>query len=344
MSLDSGHTIYMQRCLQLAAYGLGQVAPNPMVGSVLVYHNRIIGEGYHQSFGQAHAEINCLNSVREEDRNYISDSILYVSLEPCCHSGKTPPCTSAILKHQIKKVVIACRDPFALVQGKGIQLLRDAGVEVMEGVLEKEAIELNKRFICFHEQKRPYILLKWAESADGFIGKQNQEIQISNTFSKQLVHQWRSEEAAIWVGYLTAQIDNPRLNVRLTEGKNPIRIVYDRDLSLASDLFLFDRQQTTLHFHSLETKKQDRLYIKPETWLQDILSELYQLGVSSVMIEGGQKLLQQCIDLGFWDEARVFTAHSYIQDGIRAPQLHNHQVVEEKKIMDNMLLVYRRRY
>ena len=223
--------IYMYRCLQLAGKGAGHVAPNPMVGAVLVHNDRILGEGYHQVYGQAHAEVNCINSVLPDDVPLIPDSTLYVSLEPCAHFGKTPPCADLIIKKQIRKVVIGCRDPFKEVDGKGIERLKAAGIEVISGVLEAACTDLNKRFFTFHTFNRPYVILKWAESANGKIsGSGNERVFISNAWTNTLVHKWRSEESAIAVGTNTAMLDNPFLTTRLWPGRNPVRILLDKKL------------------------------------------------------------------------------------------------------------------
>lgn len=339
-TLAFSHEFFMHRCLQLAAKGLGRVAPNPLVGAVLVYQNTILGEGYHQQFGKAHAEINCLESVQESDQHLIQDATLYVSLEPCCHTGKTPPCTNAILAHKIKQVVIACRDPFAAVNGQGIQQLRDAGVNVIEGIVEQDALDLNKRFICYHTYQRPFIILKWAESLDGYMGNPTHRVQISHALSQQLVHQWRSEEQAIWVGANTAVIDNPQLNVRLTPGSNPIRVVYDKHHALSEDLHLFQSSQTTLRYHSVLNHTDSDCYVPEDSWLPAILSDLYQRGISSVLVEGGRSLLQRFLDAGLWDEIRQFQSAHRLEQGVRAPIISNAILQREKKIKDNVLRVY----
>ena len=242
----------MHRCLELASLGMGNVAPNPMVGAVLVYDNRIIGEGYHMQFGGPHAEVNCINSVKPADRELISKSSLYVSLEPCNHFGKTPPCSDLIIKNRIPEVVIACTDPFEKVNGSGINKLMEAGVKVITGILEKNAISLNTRFFTFHQQKRPYIILKWAQSANKKIsGKNGEPVRISHALTDRLVHRWRSEEAAIMVGTNTALKDNPSLTTRLWKGKNPIRIVVDNQLKIPSAFTLFNGEAPLIIFNHL---------------------------------------------------------------------------------------------
>lgn len=323
------HEKYMQRCLQLAANGLGSVSPNPMVGCVVVHNNMIIGEGYHVNYGEAHAEVNAINSVK--DKALLKDAKLYVSLEPCSHYGKTPPCSDLIIESGIKNVVIASGDTNPLVAGNGIEKLKRAGVEVITGVLEKEARELNKRFFTFHEQKRPYIILKWAQTADGFIDKNRTDntvpaLQISNEHSKRLLHKWRSEEQAIMVGTNTARLDNPRIDVRLVSGKNPLRIVLDKNLELAKNLNLFDGSQPTLVFTSRKKDtKNNTTYITidfEKDVLQQMMNVLFEKQIQSVIVEGGSKLLQSFIDKNLWDEARVFISETFIGDGLAAPKLN----------------------
>ncbi len=319
----------MQRCLQLAANSLGNVTPNPMVGCVIVHNGYIIGEGFHANYGEAHAEVNAINSVK--DKAILKDATLYVSLEPCSHFGKTPPCSDLIIESGIKRVVIACSDTNPLVAGKGIEKLKRARVEVISGVLEKEARELNKRFFTFHEQKRPYIILKWAQTADGFIDRKRNDntqpaLQISNEHSKRLLHKWRNEEQAIMVGTNTARLDNPRLDVRLVSGKNPLRIVLDKNLELAESLHLFDGSQLTLVFTSKKRAVQtDVEFIAidfEKNVLQQVMSVLHDKQIQSVIVEGGSKLVQNFIDENLWDEARVFISETFIVDGVAAPKLN----------------------
>ena len=332
------HESYMQRCLQLAAISAGQVAPNPMVGAVLVYDKKIIGEGYHEKFGEAHAEVNCINSVAEADKKFIEASALYVSLEPCAHFGKTPPCADLIIKHKIPHVVIGCRDSFEAVAGKGIERLKAAGTAVVVGVLEKECLELNKRFFVFHKKKRPYIILKWAQSSDGMIAAPDGERTfISNEFTNRLVHKWRAEEAAILVGTNTALQDDPALTARLWPGKNPVRLVIDKDLKLPDHLKLFDGNTKTIVFnYKKDAEKTNLLYYqlkKEEDILTQIAAALYSLNIQSVIVEGGTKLLQSFIDAGLWDEARVISnGQLIIGNGINAPHLKDHIQAEEQKI------------
>ena len=344
------HETYMRRCLELAQFGAGSVAPNPMVGAVLVFENRIIGEGYHQQYGQAHAEVNCLNAVQKQDRHLICQSTLYVSLEPCAHVGKTPPCSNLIIQYQIPKVVIACQDPFPKVAGRGITLLQEAGIEVIVGVIEREALDLNKRFIHFHQRQRPYILLKWAQTANGKIaGMGHERLLISNDFTNRLVHRWRSEEASILVGYHTALKDNPKLDNRYWKGKSPIRMVIDHDLSLPSKLNLFDGSQRTLVFNQVQTlKEQNNLeYIqlnKEQEGIHQILNAAYQMGIQSMMVEGGAKLLQAFIDQGLWDEARVICNEDLsIAEGLDAPILGEAELFHRSQIQTDRIYYYQPR-
>lgn len=331
----------------MAHLGAGHVAPNPMVGAVLVYEGKIIGEGWHKKYGEAHAEVNCFDSVKEEDRHLIPESVMYVSLEPCAHYGKTPPCANRIVAEGVKKVIICNRDPFDKVDGRGISILEDAGIEVTVGVLEEEGRWLNRGFFTFHEENRPYIILKWAQTADGFIGPEDgSRIQISNKHSGQLVHKWRTEEAAILVGYKTALADNPELTARTWEGSNPLRIVIDRDLSLPQELKIFNTEAETWVLNSVKSDKFDTVsFIKVNDFSQlisSLLVELYKAGKMSLIVEGGAKLLQQFIDAGMWDEARVFMAPQYLGNGIPAPILSVSNKVLEEFISSDTLSAYLR--
>lgn len=339
----------MRRCLQLATKGLGNVAPNPMVGAVLVYEDRIIGEGYHMQYGQAHAEVNCINAVKDEDRQLISKSTLYVSLEPCSHYGKTPPCTNLILDQHIPTVVIACKDSFAAVNGSGITRLTDNGVEVILGILEKEARELNKRFFTFHEQQRPYVILKWAQSKNRKIANADfSRVHISNEYTNTLVHKWRSEEAAIMVGTNTALHDNPSLTTRNWEGKNPVRLVIDLDLRLPQELNVFDNTTPTIVFNKQKSEvvSPSLQYVKVEDKLDplpEILHHLFALNLQSLIVEGGASLLNSFITGQYWDEARVITSHiTYIPDGIAAPEILNLTPVAQEKIFTDTINYYKR--
>jgi diaminohydroxyphosphoribosylaminopyrimidine deaminase/5-amino-6-(5-phosphoribosylamino)uracil reductase len=336
----------MQRCIQLARKGVGNVAPNPMVGAILVYNDLIIGEGFHKKYGEAHAEVNCVNSVKEDNEHLIEKSILFVSLEPCAHFGKTPPCTNLIIQKKIKKVVIGCQDIFKEVSGKGIQKLNDAGIEVILGVLQKECLELNKRFFTFHQKQRPYIILKWAQSINGKIGSlKGERILISNDYSNRVVHKWRSEEAAILVGTNTALNDNPSLTTRLWKGKNPVRIVIDKELKLPSSLKVFNNDTDTIIFNKIKNGSDSNIrFIKidSDNFLQFILHSLYNLNIQSVLVEGGAKTLQSFIDKGLWDETRVITNEKLIiEDGVDAPQLKEAVLEKQEKYFSDLISYYR---
>ena len=336
----------MQRCLQLAQLGAGSVMPNPMVGAVLVHNHMIIGEGYHQQYGQAHAEVNCINNVKEVDRHLINQSTLYVSLEPCNHFGKTPPCTDLIIKHQIPEVVIACTDPFEKVNGSGIKKLQAAGIKVIEGILKEEAAELNKRFFAFHKKQRPYIILKWAQSSNLKIANENFEaVKISNEITNRLVHKWRSEEAAILVGTNTALHDNPALTTRLWPGKNPVRIVIDRQLKLPAHLQLFDGSTATIVINTIKQAENTNTFFykiaEEENLLTALMNLLYHQQLSSLIVEGGTLLLQSFIDAGLWDEARIITNNELIIDnGIQSPVLKNNKLITTEHLLSDSLQVY----
>lgn len=351
------HETHMHRCLELAALAAGNVAPNPMVGSVLVYEDQIIGEGYHQQYGQAHAEVNCINSVRPEHLELISKSTLYVSLEPCAHFGKTPPCADLIIHHKIPRVVIGCRDPFVQVNGKGIEKLEAAGVEVLLGVLEADCKKLNKRFFTFHTQHRPYVILKWAQTSDGKIAnKDYSRVLISNAGTNRIVHKWRSEEMAILVGTNTALFDDPELNTRLWPGSSPLRLVVDLHLRLPQSLKLFNGEVTTivfnLHQHTLPPEKIEMTTLREKgVWyyqvtkevslVPQIMNALYQLSVQSVLVEGGSFLLQSFIDENSWDEARVITNETLeIGSGLPAPILKGQSLMASETIASDHIRYY----
>lgn len=334
----------MSRCLQLAELGAGNVAPNPMVGAVLVYKDKIIGEGYHQKYGEAHAEVNCINAVNEADRGLIEKSTLYVSLEPCSHFGKTPPCSDLIIQNKIPKVVIGCQDIYKEVYGKGILKLQNAGVEVITGILEKECIELNKRFFTFHQKFRPYIILKWAQSLDGIIGNKGQRMLISNDYSNRLVHKWRSEEAGILIGTNTTLHDNPFLTVRLWEGKNPVRIVIDKKLVLPTSLHIFNEEAKTIVYNASKNSIEENLvFIKfeNENFIDEIVQSLFEMNIQSVMIEGGAKTLQSFINSGLWDEARVVTNETVTANhGISAPAMQNFSLIKQERYLSDLISYY----
>jgi diaminohydroxyphosphoribosylaminopyrimidine deaminase / 5-amino-6-(5-phosphoribosylamino)uracil reductase len=339
--------VFMQRCLQLALAGAGNVAPNPLVGAVLVHDGIIIGEGFHKCYGEAHAEVNCINNVSEQNRRLIEKSTIYVSLEPCAHFGKTPPCTDLIIANRIPKAVIACMDNYLAVNGKGIEKLRSAGIDVAVGVLEKEAVELNWRFFTFNQLSRPYIILKWAASGDGKIAKADySKVAVSNEYSSRLVHKWRSEEAAIMVGTNTALFDNPSLTTRLWKGNNPVRILLDKDLKVPPSHHLLDEKTKTIVFNNIKNEERENVIycklIPGESMIQQVLKKLYQLKIQSVLVEGGAKLLQSFIDEGCWDEARVITnGQLIIGDGINAPLLKNGQLIKTENYHSDNISYYK---
>ncbi len=333
--------LYMQRCLQLATLGAGSVAPNPMVGAVLVNNNVVIGEGFHQQYGQAHAEVNCINNVPAEMAHLIPSSTLYVSLEPCNHTGHTGPCTDFIISHNIKKVVVACRDSYEKVNGSGIEKLKNAGVDVNEGILEKEALFLNRRFFSFHKKQRPYIILKWAQTSNGFISaKDGQRLKISNEFTDRLVHRWRSDETAIIIGTNTARLDNPSLTTRLWPGKNPVRIIIDKHLQLPTHLDIFNKESLTIIINTIKNTEDGHLFYyqtaEEENMLAVVINLMHQRNLISLIVVGGTKLLQSFIDEGLWDEARVITAKKItITTGVRAPSLSNCVLQHTEEIADD---------
>jgi diaminohydroxyphosphoribosylaminopyrimidine deaminase/5-amino-6-(5-phosphoribosylamino)uracil reductase len=338
--------IYMSRCLELAELGAGYVAPNPMVGSMLVYNGRIIGEGYHRAYGQPHAEVNCINSVKDTDKNFIPDSVLYVSLEPCAHFGKTPPCADLVIANNIRTVVIGCRDPFNEVNGKGIEKLQQAGIEVIVGVLERECKELNKRFFTFHTKQRPFIVLKWAQSKNHKIANADfSRVYITNTLSNRLIHRWRSEEAGIMVGTNTALQDNPALNTRHWTGPDPVRLVVDMNLRLPQTLKIFDKKQKTIIFNTSKQDEHDNLLFykldKEQSIVTAILEACYNLKLQSILIEGGNKLAESFINEGTWDEAKVIeNTHLIIDNGLRSPLLANHRLVFSESIATDIITYY----
>ena len=348
---------YMHRCLNLAQLGAGNVAPNPMVGAVLVYNNRIIGEGYHKKYGKAHAEPNCIASVKKEDQHLIEQSTLYVSLEPCAHFGKTPPCADLIIEKKIPKVVIGCRDPFVEVNGKGIEKLREAGVEVELGILEKDCQEMNKRFFTFHTKHRPYIILKWAETLDNKIARADgNRFFISNEYTNRIVHKWRSEEMAIAAGTNTALYDDPELTTRLWKGNDPVRILVDMNLQLPKSLKLFNSKTPTIVFntkeHSFLTEKITTAALKEigvgyyrvekhVSLVHQMLNALYCMNIQSLIVEGGNYLLQSFIDEGMWDEARVITNEQLIAGkGLLAPVLKEQALVKSEQIFSDVIRTY----
>jgi diaminohydroxyphosphoribosylaminopyrimidine deaminase/5-amino-6-(5-phosphoribosylamino)uracil reductase len=322
-------TVFMERCLLLAGLGEGYTAPNPLVGAVLVHEGRIIGEGYHQQYGGPHAEVNCIQSVKQADRPLIPFSTLYVSLEPCVHHGKTPPCADLLIREKIPRVVVGCRDPFHEVNGKGIEKLLAYGIEVEYPVLDQLSREMNRRFLTFHQENRPYIVLKWAQSANHKItGKTGERIHISSDYSNRIVHKWRSQEAGILVGTNTALLDNPELTTRLWEGKNPVRIVLDQKLRLPDSLKLFNGEENTIVLNDVSDLSAGKILFKKvndeKPGIQGILSTLHSLNILSVLVEGGAKLLQSFITAGTWDELRIITNNELnIPEGISAPDFRD---------------------
>ena len=332
----------MQRCLEIAQKGAGNVSPNPMVGSIIVYKDKIIGEGYHEKYGDSHAEINAINSV--ETKSLLQYSTLYVNLEPCAHFGKNPPCCNLIIDYKIPRVVIGCIDTFPEVSGKGMERMKNNGIDIKLGVLESESRELNKRFFTYYEKKRPYIILKWANSKDGFIApkEQSEHFWMTCTESKKIVHQWRAVEDAILVGRNTAEKDNPSLTVREIEGNHPIRIVIDKDLKLSNALDLFNSQAETIIFNSIKTKEiNSNVFLKVNfnKLITNILKELYNRKIQSIIVEGGARTLQTFIDRNMWDEVRIFTANEILFDGVRAPKIEG-KIISEKKIKDDVLKIF----
>lgn len=337
----------MSRCLQLAKLGAGNVAPNPMVGAILVYNDKIIGEGYHQQCGEAHAEVNCIASVSKENIPLIKESTLYVSLEPCSHFGKTPPCTNLIIKNKIKKVVIGCKDVYKEVSGKGIEKLQNAGVGVIPGILEKESISINKRFFTFHQKFRPYVILKWAQSSNLKVGSNNSpRILISNEYSNRLVHKWRGEEEGILVGTNTIIQDNPSLTTRLWPGKNPVRIIIDKNLKLSQSAKIFDREAKTIIYNLIRNSNEENVsYIKIEQqdFLQGLLQSLFELKIISILIEGGAKTLGSFIERDLWDEARVITNEELIiENGINAPEMKDFILQNQERYSGDRISYYAR--
>ena len=339
------HEHFIEKCITLARKGILNVSPNPMVGCVIVYNDEIIGEGYHQEYGKSHAEVNAIETVK--DKSLLNKSTLYVNLEPCCHHGKTPPCTDLIIKHNFSKVVIGCIDPFSEVSGKGIKKLEDNSIEVVHGVLEEKCKDLNRRFFYFHKYKRPYIILKWAKSKDNYIAPINQEkpFWMTSKESKTLVHNWRAEEDAILVGRKTVIADNPSLTVRMCEGKNPIRLVIDKSLSLNNNYNIFDDHAETLVFNNIKSDiVSNTIYIKTDfnNLIEEILNELYKRNILSLIVEGGAITINSFIDNNLYDEIRLFTTEKVLENGILSPQIPNIKMTKTTIINKDKLEVYKR--
>ncbi len=330
---------YIKRAIELAKKALGHTYPNPLVGSVIVHDGTIIGEGYHHKAGQNHAEINAIESV--QDKSLIPESTIYVTLEPCAHYGKTPPCALKIKELGFRKVVIGAMDSHDKVNGKGKKIIREAGIEVVSGVLEKECIELNKRFFTYHEKKRPYIILKWAQSADGFLDKDFQPTAISNSLANQFVHQLRADEHAILVGTQTALNDNPSLTVRNLEGVNPVRILIDFDLKVPSDFKIYNQEARTIVINSVKEETLENIHfvkIKKENFLQDLMDALYREQIQSVIIEGGRFTLQHFIDGNLWDEAIIIKNENLkLKNGTQAPEFTGRKPLRVEKFRDNTI-------
>lgn len=338
---ENQHEFYMKKALDLAFKGFGKTLNNPMVGCLVVHNGVIIGQGYHEKYGGPHAEPNAINSVK--DKSLISESDIYVTLEPCAHHGKTPPCSDLIASYGPKNLYICNADPNPLVSGKGIPRIEAKGTKVYWGILEKEGRKLNKRFFTYHEKKRPFIILKWAETKDGFIARKNYDSKwISSIESRTLVHQWRTEESAIMVGTNTALHDNPQLNARLYEGKDPVRVVLDKQLRLPQNLHLFDQTIPTICYNQIRNDEIENLnYVKLDTdksLLTSIFDDLYQKQIQSIIIEGGSYLLQGLIQKELWDEARIFVGNQEFGGGIDAPNI-NGNLVEKKSIAEDILRV-----
>jgi diaminohydroxyphosphoribosylaminopyrimidine deaminase / 5-amino-6-(5-phosphoribosylamino)uracil reductase len=361
----SQHEKYMQRCLQIAKNGIGTARPNPSVGAIVVLNDEIIGEGFTSAYGDHHAEVNAINSVK--DKALLKEATIYVTLEPCAHFGKTPPCADLLVKHQLKNVVIGCVDSNSLVAGKGIERLKKSGINVIEGVLERECREHHKQFFTFQEKKRAYIILKWAESKDGFVAPLKKEsnipIWISNQYSQQLVHKWRSEEQAILVGTNTVLADNPRLNVRSWKGNNPIRIVLDRNLRIPKEAHVFDGSVQTIFLTGKRDKNQEDRGVISSTstsisagsveksqlifeqlnfsknLAKQICDVLQKHQIQSVIIEGGTQTLQTFLYADLWDEARVFIGKSEFKNGIKAP-VFSSKLISETHIKEDVLKIY----
>lgn len=342
------HEIYINRCITLAQYSKGKTAPNPMVGAVVVYNDKIIGEGYHKGYGELHAEVNAISSIKDE--SLLKQSTLYVNLEPCSHYGQTPPCVDLIIRKGIPKVVVGMRDVNPKVNGNGINILRNAGIEVVEGVLENECRCLNRRFVTFIEKKRPYILLKWAQTSDGFIDilRDNSDIEplkISNKITKTLNHQIRTQEAAIMVATRTAILDNPHLTVRKWSGRNPVRVLIDRSLKVPSGSNIFDGSTRTLIFNQIkEETKGNTEFIKLDFGINivpQILSKLYMYNIQSVIVEGGRQLLNSFVEYGCWDECHVEISNQIIKNGVPAPTLTDYDIVCKQTLGANSCFVYK---
>lgn len=334
--------LFMRRCISLAHKGLGVTYPNPLVGSVIVHNDRIIGEGWHQKAGKAHAEINAINSV--EDKELLRESTLFVNLEPCSHFGKTPPCSHKIVEMGIPRVVVGCRDYAEHVNGKGINYLRSHGVEVVENIEEQASYMLNRRFFCYHKNKRPYIILKWAQTQNQFFAPEKpQQKWITNAMSKQKVHKWRSEEMAILIGANTLKIDNPQLNVRLWSGVSPLKVVISKTAAFDLTSKIFEEGKVLI-FNEMKSEKIGNVeYVKldfTQNVLEEMMTELYHRKIQSVIVEGGAFTLEQFITNDLWDEARILTGNSCWESGIPSPKIKTDKCIKKLNLKDNQLEIY----
>lgn len=340
------HNMFMDRCLQLAQNGLGTTYPNPLVGAIIVTNGKIIGEGWHQKAGEPHAEVHAIDAVK--DKSLLKDATIYVNLEPCSHFGRTPPCADLIIKHQIKKVVIGTEDPFSKVAGNGIKKLKNSGCQVIVNVREKQCLELNKRFFTFFNKLRPYIILKWAETIDGYIAptrqKSKQPFWISNPYSRQLVHRWRSQEQAILAGTTTILKDDPEFTVRDWHGKHPFRVTIDRKSKIPGTFKIYNAKADTLVFSEKEILEKPtvttRIINSSQPVVEQISKVLFEKQLQSVIVEGGTKTLQLFIQSNLWDEARVFEGTEALNSGIKAPTLKNGKITSKTKILNDTLTVY----
>ncbi len=338
--------LFMQRCLNLAENGLGKTYPNPLVGSVIVHENKIIGEGWHHQAGSPHAEINAIKSVK--DKSLLQNSTLYVNLEPCSHEGKTPPCVNAIKKYKIPKVVISSIDPNPKVAGNGIRILKDSGCEVKQSVLEEKSKFINRRFFTYHQKKRPFVILKWAQTIDNYISPKHNEksenkiFWISSDKSIQKTHKWRSEESAILVGVQTVINDNPNLTTRKWVGNNPTRLILDPNNRIPKNSNLYSDRQKTILFNKKTIRSENPLknhvLLQPFN-LKSFFNYCYEKEIQSIIVEGGRKTLQNFIDEGYWDEARVFTTNKKLIQGIPSPKFECEKI-KSVYILDDKLDYY----
>lgn len=342
--MNEQHTdeLYMARCIQIATNGLGNTYPNPFVGSVIVHQNQIIGEGFTSAYGGSHAEVNAINSVKNQ--NLLEDSTLFVSLEPCAHFGKTSPCCDLIIQKKIPRVVVGTLDPFAKVNGEGIKRMQANGIDVRVGILEQDCLELNRRFFTFHQKKRPYIILKWAETADAYFAPKSAEQKwITNVYSKQLVHWWRTQEQAILVGKNTALIDNPQLNARLINKHSPIRLLIDQHLQIPNNFHLYNKTVKTIIFNAIKEEIDDKIYFKQIDFNQNIIPQilkiLYQENIQSVIVEGGVKTLNAFIEQNIWDEARILSSNEFWNDGIKSPEIKGSLLIQKTILNDKLRII-----